>query len=171
MTHAKPAPDLPQLFADIAPRFGISRPAGQCFAAIWRAAQAPAAEDLVRILGISRSNVSTALKELRGLGLVHVGRSPGSRRDFYMAPADPWALLRQLLAERQRRDLAPLAARLQDLQTETGDSRLADLSQMVSMASDWLAQMAAHTPDELAAMMHTADGESGKKKKKKRPKD
>ncbi|MDF2142258.1 MarR family transcriptional regulator [Paenirhodobacter sp. CAU 1674] len=169
MTHATPAPDLPQLFAEIAPRFGISRPAGQCFAAIWRAAQAPAAEDLVRILGISRSNVSTALKELRGLGLVQIARSPGSRRDFYVAPADPWALLRQLLAERQRRDLAPLAARLHDLQAASGDARLADLAQVLDATSGWLAQLAAHSPEELAAMMHPV--EHGKKKKKKRARD
>ena len=94
---ATPPPDLARLFAEAAPRFGLSRPAGACFAAIWRAAQAPSAEDLVTILGLSRSNVSVALKELRERGLIQAARSFGSRKDYFVADPDPWALLRALL--------------------------------------------------------------------------
>ncbi len=46
---------LALLFADLAQKFGLSRPAGQCFAAIWRAAMTPSADDLTQICGLSRS--------------------------------------------------------------------------------------------------------------------
>src|SRR5690606_42036728 len=55
---------FPEIVAELGALCGISRPAGQCFAAIWRAAQPPCADDLTQALGLSRSNVSTALKEL-----------------------------------------------------------------------------------------------------------
>ena len=69
---------LATLFADAAQVFGLSRPAGQCFSAIWRAAAPPCADDLVAGLGLSRSNVSTALKELRGWGMISIVRTPGA---------------------------------------------------------------------------------------------
>ena len=110
------------VFADFAGRFGLSRPAGQCFAAIWRAAAAPCADDLVARLGLSRSNVSTALKELRLWGLVTVLRAPGDRKEYFAAPGDPWQILGLLLAERARRDIAPARDRLAALD---GDARAA----------------------------------------------
>ena len=167
------AADLPRLFAEIAPRFGLSRPAGLCLGAIWRAAEAPSAEDLVTSLGISRSNVSTALKELRGWGLIEVTRAFGSRRELFLAPADPWALARQLIAERQRRDIAPVIDRLQALDA-TGDPRAADLMAAFEAGSEWMAALARHEPGELAQLMGSGGGElgfapaeAGKKKKKK----
>ena len=69
---------LATLFADVAQVFGLSRPAGQCFSAIWRAAAPPCADDLVAGLGLSRSNVSTALKELRGWGMISIVRASAS---------------------------------------------------------------------------------------------
>ncbi|MFC5738599.1 GbsR/MarR family transcriptional regulator [Sinirhodobacter huangdaonensis] len=162
---ATPPPDLARLFAEAAPRFGLSRPAGACFAAIWRAAQAPSAEDLVTILGLSRSNVSVALKELRERGLIQAARSFGSRKDYFVADPDPWALLRALLIERQRRDLAPLAERLAALAEGSDDPRLAPLAQMVQSADDWFARLARHDAAELAQLMQA--GELPKKKKKK----
>lgn len=168
------APDLPRLFAEIAPRFGLSRPAGLCLGAIWRAAEAPSADDLVTSLGISRSNVSTALKELRGWGLIEVTRAFGTRRELFLAPSDPWALARQLIAERQRRDIAPVIDRLAALEAAGEDPRAADLRAAFEAGSDWLAALARHEPGELAQLMGASGGEfgflsaeGGKKKKKK----
>ena len=103
---------LPDLFADVAQLFGLSRPAGQCFAAIWRAASAPCADDLVATLGLSRSNVSTALKELRGWNLIGLARAPGDRKDYFTAPIDPWDIFGRLMAARQRQVVAPILDRI-----------------------------------------------------------
>jgi len=166
--------DLPRLFAEIAPRFGLSRPAGLCLGAIWRAAEAPSADDLVASLGISRSNVSTALKELRSWGLIEVTRAFGARRDLFLAPADPWALLRQILAERQRREIAPVIDRLQTLAASGEDPRAGDLLAAFEAASDWMAALARQEPGDLAQLMGATGSEiafvspeGGKKKKKK----
>lgn len=157
------------VFAELGESFGLSRPASQCFAAIWRAAQAPCADDLVQTVGISRSNVSTALKELRGYGLVSIARSPSDRREYYIAPTDPWMIARQLIAERQRRALAPAFDKLSDLEAQSPDTRIAALIGVVEAASDWMGRMARMDPADLADYMAGADtpgDDQGKKKKK-----
>ena len=123
------------LFADLAPKFGLSRPAGHCFAAIWRAASAPTADDLTERCGLSRSGVSVALKELRGWGLIDIARSPGSRRDHFVAPADPWDIARRITAERQRRDIAATLERLHSINATTPDLRAQALAEMFDIAS------------------------------------
>ena len=103
---------LAEVFADVAVENGLSRPAGQCFSAIWRAAQAPCADDLVTGLGLSRSNISTALKDLRAWGLISIARTPGDRKEYFTAPTDPWEVMRLILAARQRQVIGPLLDRL-----------------------------------------------------------
>ncbi|WP_376871525.1 GbsR/MarR family transcriptional regulator [Albirhodobacter sp. R86504] len=163
------------IFADLAQKFGLSRPAGFCFAAIWRAAMAPTADDLTQICGLSRSGVSVALKELRAWGLVDVARSPGNRRDFFVAPADPWEVARRIIAERQRRDLAPVFERLQDLGAQQEDTRLTDLTAVFEAANAFTAALARQDAADLSALMGAdladaddTSGGSGRKKKKKK---
>jgi len=160
-------PALPVIFGDFAAMFGLSRPAGQCFAAIWRQTSSPCADDLVGSLGLSRSNVSTALKELRGWGLISVARVPGDRREFFVAPDDPWEVLRLIFAARQRRDFSVLADRLAAHADEDAATRGAH--EMVSALSNWMTQLASLDSAGLQAAMTGGDAvdRGGKKKKKK----
>lgn len=161
--------ELARLFAELFPCYGLSRAAGQCMALIWRAAQAPSADDLVSGLGLSRSNVSVALKELRQAGLVQVARAPGVRRDFFVAEANPFALLRALMAERHRREIAPLAERLLALGETSDDPRAQALAEMAEAAEGWFARLMRHDAEGLAQVMGADRVE--KKKKKKHNKD
>ncbi len=163
--------DFPAIVADIGALFGLSRPAGQCFATIWRAAQPPSADDLTRLLGLSRSNVSTALKELRAWGLVSRTRAPGDRKDYFTAPPDPWDVARAVLAARQRRSVAPLLDRLLTAEAETGDVRITSLHAVLSAVSTHVDALAARDAGALARVFDPAAGKAAegvKKKKKKR---
>lgn len=161
-----PAPsDLTQLFADLASAFGLSRAAGQCLAVIWRATDTPSAEDLATGLGLSRSNVSVALKELRQAGLVQVSRKPGLRRDFFTADPNPWALLRAGLAERHRREIAPLVDRLTALAHAEDDARLQDLAETAGAAAQWFSRLMRRDVTELMQLMGAERVEKKTKKK------
>jgi predicted transcriptional regulator len=46
--------------------------------------------ELVDLLQISPAAVSGAIRYLSGFGLVHKERVPGSRREYYRMPGDPW---------------------------------------------------------------------------------
>jgi len=160
---------LPDLFADVAQLFGLSRPAGQCFAAIWRAASAPCADDLVATLGLSRSNVSTALKELRGWNLIGLARAPGDRKDYFTAPIDPWDIFGRLLAARQRQVVAPILDRIVAAEAQTGDIRLAALHEVLEAIGSTLSDLASSDGVELArrfSQLAEAPQKPRKKKKK-----
>ncbi|WP_295530342.1 MarR family transcriptional regulator [uncultured Thioclava sp.] len=162
--------DLSDSFGEIAPRFGLSRPAGRCFGAIWRAAQAPSAEDLVDQLGRSRSNISVALKELREAGLIQSARTPGSRKEFFVAPADPWELARLVLGERARRVIGPARDQLAVLETRSADPRAAALCEVLDAVAGHMGALSRLTPEALATQIdpaRSAPKSSGKKKKKK----
>ncbi|MFD2173181.1 GbsR/MarR family transcriptional regulator [Rhodobacter lacus] len=165
MTTTPPAAEVTALFSDLATRFGFSRAAGACLGTIWRAAQAPSAEDLCTALGLSRSNVSVALKELRQAGLVQVARAPGTRRDFYVADPDPWALLRAALADRHRREIAPLTARLASLAAQPEpDPRIVALATMSGAAEDWMMRLTRRDSADFAQILGQDRAEKKKKK-------
>ncbi len=162
--------DFPEAFSELGQLVGLSRPAGLCFAAIWRAAQAPCADDLTATLGLSRSNVSTALKELRDWGLVARVRAPGDRKEYFAADPDPWQILGAMLGAFQRRALSPAIDRLLSAE-EGGDARAAALHAALSPLSDRLAALATLPARDLAGAAEGSGGKAdagGKKKKKKR---
>jgi len=162
-------PPLADIFADLAAELGLSRPAGQCFSAIWRVTQAPCADDLVAGLGLSRSNISTALKELRAWGLVTVARAPGDRKEYFTAPTDPWEVMRLIIAARQRQVIAPLLDRLLAAEARVEDARIAALHAVLTrtaQAASALTQAEAGAfARRIEAMADPA--EPAKKKKKK----
>ena len=156
--------------ADILLAFGLSRPAGLCLSAIWRTAQAPCADDLVASLGLARSNVSSALKDLKGWGLISVVRAPGDRKEYFAAPADPWDIGRLLMAGHERRVIAAALDRLAAAETATGDARLAalhDALETVGGALAGLGQAGAADVEKAFARLGR-DTEKPRKKKKKR---
>ena len=65
------------------------------------------AEEIVEQLGLARSNVSTALKELQGYGIVRRVHVEGDRRDHFVAETDLWDMLMRIAAERKRREIDP----------------------------------------------------------------
>ncbi|MCB2110595.1 MAG: MarR family transcriptional regulator [Defluviimonas sp.] len=167
MAHAG---DFSLLLASVGEVFGLSIPAGRCLAGIWRAAEPPCADDLTAALGLSRSNVSTALKELRDWGLVSRVRAPGDRKEYFAAPADPWDLARIVIAARRRRQIAPLLDRLLAYEAETGDARAAALHSMLATVGEAMGRQALMPAAELARHLSAADetASPAKKKKKKR---
>lgn len=162
---------LTAICADAAADLGLSRPAGQCFAAIWQASDAPCADDLSAVLGLSRSNVSTALKDLRSWGLISVLRRAGDRREYFTAPADPWEVLRVILAGRHRRSLAPIVDRLLAVEADAGDARIAALNDAASRIGNWmslLAKLDARTLSMYVDKGPALQAQEERKKKKKR---
>lgn len=164
------------IFADLAELFGLSRPAGLCFSAIWRAATPPCADDLVQRLGLARSNISTSVRELRNWGLIAPTRMANDRKDYFTAPADPWEVLRLVLLGRQRHLVQPLADRLIAAEAATPDIRLAAIHAALSDllgAGDALgaldaAGFARGVMSVSEQVGHAEDAPRKKKKKKKR---
>ena len=73
------------------------------------------AETICAALDLARSNVSTALKELQGYGIVRRMHMPGDRRDHFVAETELWDMFMAITAERKRREIDPVIAKLAEL--------------------------------------------------------
>lgn len=162
--------DLLPVFAVLAERFGISRPAGQILGLLYLAPEPLCADELVAALHLSRSNISTALKELRDWSLVGQVQRPDDRRSFFIAPADPWTLLHLLTSGRARWETRPALAMLQALSPSTQDDvasrkirKLRTALASVSAMQDHLAQL---SPEMFANLIESLATPKKKKKSK-----
>ncbi len=64
-------------------RWGINRTMAQIHALLFLSEKPLDAEEICRALDLARSNVSVALKELQGWGIVKLVHLPGDRRDHF----------------------------------------------------------------------------------------
>ncbi len=106
-------------WGEMGTQWGVNRSVSQVHALLYLSDQPLHAESVTDMLGLARSNVSTALKELQGYGIVRRVHVEGDRRDHFVAEADLWDMLMRIAAERKRREIDPtiqllgeLAARL-----------------------------------------------------------
>jgi len=133
-------------FGDMAKAWGMNRAAGQIHALLYVAGEALAADEIAQSLGMSRSNVSMALKELQSWGLVSLRRRPGERRDYFMALEDARQIMAVVARERRRRELDPALAMLRALLREPAaceaaareKARLRPVLSLMEQAARWV---------------------------------
>lgn len=102
-------------WGEMGTHWGVNRSVAQVHALLYLSEQPVDAEAIVVALGLARSNVSTALKELQGYGIVRRVHVAGDRRDHFVAEADLWDMLMRIAAERKRREIDPTIALLAEL--------------------------------------------------------
>lgn len=79
------------------------------------------AEEICETLGLARSNVSTALKELQSYSIVRRTHVAGDRRDHFVAETDLWTMLMAITTERKKREIDPTIAHLNALSAQLKD--------------------------------------------------
>ena len=87
--------------------WGINRTMAQVHALLFVAPEPLDAEEISRLLDVSRSNVSTSLKELISWGVVRRVHIIGDRRDRFVALKDVMETFRVIMAERKKREMDP----------------------------------------------------------------
>jgi len=99
--------------------WGINRSVARVHALLMASEGPVSLEEIAERLSISKGNASMSLRELRAFGVVRPVRSPGDRRDFYVAEPDIWAMFFRILAVRKRRELDPAVDAVQALLAES----------------------------------------------------
>lgn len=102
-------------WGEMGTHWGVNRSVAQVHALLYLSERPIDAEIIVEELGLARSNVSGALKELQGYGIVRRVHVEGDRRDHFVAEADLWDMLMRIVAERKRREIDPTIALLAEL--------------------------------------------------------
>lgn len=88
--------------------YGLPRGAGRIFGLLLLAARALSGEEISATLHVSRSSVSTDVRELLSIGLVERLRVPGNRTGYYMFSPHAWEHVAAIRSQEARRygDLA-----------------------------------------------------------------
>jgi len=102
-------------WGEMGTHWGVNRSVAQVHALLYLSNRPLHAEAIVDALGLARSNVSTALKELTGYDIVRRVHVDGDRRDHFVAETDLWDMLQRIAAERKRREIDPTIRLLGEL--------------------------------------------------------
>jgi DNA-binding transcriptional regulator GbsR (MarR family) len=137
-------------WGDMGAKWGVNRSVAQIHALLHIAADPLTAEDIAETLGLARSNVSTALKELLGWKLVKSTRALGDRRDQFTSIQDMFDLATVVIDGRREREYVPTLNALRDVAAAAeGDAtpahvkkRMQDTLATMQMFDDWYRDIA-----------------------------
>ncbi|MGO4336469.1 GbsR/MarR family transcriptional regulator [Labrys sp. KB_33_2] len=142
--------------------WGVNRSVAQVHALLYLSDRPVDAETIVGELGLARSNVSTALKELQGYNIVRRVHVEGDRRDHFVAETDLWEMLMRIAIERKRREIDPtiqLLGELSEKLQRDGNApahireRVTRLHDFMSTLSGWYEQVRVLPKPTLVTLM------------------
>lgn len=110
-------------WGEMGTRWGVNRTVAQIHALLYLSGRPMHAEEIADTLGVARSNVSNSIRELQGWRLVRLVHIAGDRRDHFETSKQVWELLRTIVSERQRREIAPTIEVLRDVLADPAISK------------------------------------------------
>ncbi|MEQ1806345.1 MAG: MarR family transcriptional regulator [Burkholderiaceae bacterium] len=110
-------------WGEMGARWGVNRTVAQIHALLYITGRPMHAEEIADTLNVARSNVSNSIRELQSWRLVKLVHLGGDRRDHFETSKQVWELLRTIVSERQRREIAPTIAVLRDVLADPAISR------------------------------------------------
>jgi DNA-binding transcriptional regulator GbsR (MarR family) len=82
--------------------WGFPKGMGAIYGAVYLSPTPVSLDELVETVGISKGAVSTNVRQLERIGLVHKHIEIGERKDFYTAETDFWKVVKGILMEREK---------------------------------------------------------------------
>ncbi|MBT8091879.1 MAG: MarR family transcriptional regulator [Gammaproteobacteria bacterium] len=105
-------------WGEMGTRWGTNRTVAQIQALLYLSPQPLRADEIVDLLSVARSNVSTSIRELQSYRLVRMTHVLGDRRDYFESLHDVWELFRVIIEQRKQRELNPTLTMLKSCATE-----------------------------------------------------
>src|SRR5215813_1192042 len=93
--------DFTEGLSHISRFWGFPKGMGAIFAVLYLSPTALSLDEVVSETGLTKGAVSTEIRMLARMGLVHRSTKLGDRKDYYTAEADFYATIRSILKERQ----------------------------------------------------------------------
>ena len=136
-------------WGEMGTRWGVNRTVAQIHALLYLSGRPMHADELCETLEVARSNVSTSLRELQSWGLVRLVHRSDDRRDHYETSTHVWELMRTIIRERQRREIAPTVAVLRELLGDPAlrkepaavKARLEETQELLETLTTWSEEM------------------------------
>jgi len=88
----------------IAHFWGFPKAMGAIFGAVYLSSEPLTLDEIVQQVGVSKGAVSTNIRGLERLGIVHKQLRIGDRKDYYLAEMDFWKIVKGILREREKNE-------------------------------------------------------------------
>jgi DNA-binding transcriptional regulator GbsR (MarR family) len=82
--------------------WGFPKAMGAIYAALYLSPHPLSLDDMVEQVGVTKGAVSTNVRQLERLGMVHKHIQIGERKDYYLAETDFWKIVKDILREREK---------------------------------------------------------------------
>jgi len=93
--------DFTQGLSQISRFWGFPKGMGAIFAVLYLSPTPLSLDEIVTETGLTKGAISTEIRSLARMGLVHRSTKLGDRKDYYEAESDFYAAIRSILQERQ----------------------------------------------------------------------
>ncbi|HEX2997403.1 MAG TPA: hypothetical protein VHP14_21455 [Anaerolineales bacterium] len=93
--------DFTQGLSQISRFWGFPKGMGAIFAVLYISPMPLSLDDIVQETGLTKGAISTEIRALARMGLVHRSTKLGDRKDYYEAETDFYVAIRSILKERQ----------------------------------------------------------------------
>jgi len=149
-------------WGEMGTRWGTNRTVAQIQALLYLSPKPLRADEIVDLLSVARSNVSTSIRELQSYQLVRMTHVLGDRRDYFESLHDVWELFRVIIEQRKQRELNPTLAMLKscaadvDLEKETDaitKERIHNMLEFVASTSAWYEEISDVPTSTLTKLM------------------
>ncbi len=154
-------------WGEMGTRWGTNRTVAQIQALLYLSPKPMRADEIVDILSVARSNVSTSIRELQSYGLVRMTHILGDRRDYFESLSDVWELFRVIIEQRKQRELNPTLSMLKvcaievEAESETDEvtkQRIRNMLKFVTTTSNWYEQIQQVPTSTLQKLMRLGSG-------------
>lgn len=149
-------------WGEMGTHWGVNRSVAQIHALLYLSDHPLPADEIVDLLRLARSNVSTGLKELQSYGIVRRVHVENDRRDHFVAETDLWEMLMRIVAERKRREVDPTVALLAELSARLAKDasappqvreRIVRMHEFISTLGNWYEQVRGLPKPTLVTLM------------------
>ena len=84
--------------------WGFPKAMGAIYAVIYLSAEELNLDEIVKQVGVTKGAVSTNVRQLERLGMIHKKIKIGDRKDYYCAEFDFWKIVKGILKEREQHE-------------------------------------------------------------------
>lgn len=94
---------------------GFNKSLGQIYALLYLSQEPLSLAEIAQQLGISKGNASLIIQTMERWGLVHPLHKKGDRKDYYQAETDFWKIIRDIVNERDRKEIDHTISSITDI--------------------------------------------------------
>ena len=118
--------DFTEGLSQISRFWGFPKGMGAIFAVLYLSPTALSLDEIVTETGLTKGAISTEIRALARMGLVHRSSKLGDRKDYYEAEVDFFASIRSLLKERQNSEFDRAVRSVKDTLTKMDENWVDD---------------------------------------------